>query len=546
MADKTCIDQFWLEPIQGYDPWRNADDFYFDQSVAESVCEFFPTYLSHADGKFGGTPFILADWQKRMTGHLFGWKRKSDDTRRFREMFLYVPKKNGKTQWAAGIALLMLIADGEKGAQVYSASGDKDQAAIIFKAAASMVEEHPDLEECIIVQHGYRRMKFNETGSYWKVLSSEAKTKHGPNIHCLIIDEYHIQTNDELVETLQRGTIARAQPITLYLTTSAHIGDCPCNRMLEYCRKVRDGDKGVNDPYFLPVIYESFNDKDDWTDPAIWEATNPCYGITVNEPYFVAEVEKAKSNPAKENSFKRLHLNMQTEKVDRWMDMHHWDQSGESLTVEELDGHECFAGLDMSQSNDITALVLYFPKQCACLCWFWVPKETAERRLEYKVWKDDGYLYITQRRTIDQREIERKIVELSKQYKILDIAYDNWKMSQLAQRFEDEHGLPLIEFRQGYKSMTEPTDTLYSYVLDHKLVHFGNPVLRWMVGNARAQYGDAGAVKLVKENKDSPLKIDGIIALVMAFGLSLTHEKEQESAFESDDFDKLLEEMYGN
>lgn len=535
----------WQELVQGFDPHKNSDDFYFDVPEARKLIKFCEANLKHSKGEFAGRAFKLEKWQKKVIGHLFGWKHKRTNLRRFRKVLIYIPRKNGKSFITSALGLIGLVADNEQGAEIYCIASDTAQAALVFNEAASMVQQNEKLAEDIRVFKGYKAMKFEETASYWRVLSSTAASKHGLNPHLFICDELHTQKDSELIEVMETGTGTRQQPLGIYLTTADYSGDSPCNRMLDYAKKVRDGI--IEDPTFLPVIYEAERDKDDWRDEKVWFKVNPNLGVSIKIDYFRQQFKKALEDPNYENTFKRLHLNMQTEQEKRWMQMHEWDASGQKIELEALKGKECFAGLDLSSTTDITAFVLYFPAECACIPFFWVPEATAKKRLEYEVWARDKQITITEGKTINYDLIREKIIELTSEYQIKDIAYDPWNASQLAIKLADTDGLPMIEFRQGYKSMNEPTKELYKTVLEHKLVHFNNPVLRWMASNAQVVEDPAGNVKLTKVSKDSQLKVDGIIALVMAMGLAINHKQEDKSVYDSDSdsFDKVLKEIYG-
>ena len=537
------IPKIWKEPIQGYDPWKDADEFTFDLNVAKKVCDFFPTHFKHGKGEFAKKPFVLEPWEQKIIGHTFGWKRK-DGTRRYRKMFLYVPKKNGKTQLAAGIALILMVADDEPGAEIYSASGDKDQAALIFEAASYMVENDEKLKSHIQVLPGYKMMRFPVNQSYWKVLSSDAKTKHGPNIHGLILDELHIFNGHELIDTLVRGIINRRQPLICYLTTADYARVSPCNEMLDYAKQVRDGI--IDDKHFLPIVYET--DKEaDYASEKVWKSANPNYGITVHKDYFVDAVKEIKVRPSKENSFKRLHLNLQTNQERKWMDMHEWDACGQTLKKEDLIGKKCFVTVDLASTMDIVAECLYFPEYYAALFEFWVPARTAEKKAEYELWHKQGYINIAPGKVIDYDLIRSDIIDKNDIYNIQSIGYDPWNASQLALKLGDEDGFRMIKFRQGYVSMNEPSKEMEKLVAKHKLVHFGNPVLRWMATNVQIESDKHENIKPVKPDKDSPQKIDGIVALVMGVGLSIMEKDEGDSVFDSDpeDFDKTLKEIYG-
>lgn len=536
------VAKIWREPIQGYDPWRNSDKYTFDSRKAARLIKFFETNFKHSKGEFAGKPFKLEKWQKQIIGHIFGWTRK-DGTRRYRKAFILIPRKNGKTQIAAAFGLLLFVADNEPGAEIYSLAADTEQASLVYKEACQMVKQNPALSQAIKVYGGYKAMKFEATQSYWKVLSSEAGTKHGLNPHGYIVDEVHAQKHSELMEVIETGTGARRQPLGIYLTTSDYAGLSPCNTLVDYSRKVRDGI--LDDGEFFPVLYEAIPEKDDWKDERTWWKVNPNLGVSLKLDYLRSQFRKAMEEPAFENTFKRLHLNMQTEQERRWLKMEDWDASGQRMEKSELLGRKCYGGLDLSSTTDISAFVLYFPDFKACLPWFWVPMKTAKKRMEYELWERQGYLSITEGPIIDPDQIRRKIKELSTQYKITSIGYDPWNASQISKRLSDDEGLPMVEFRQGFVSMNEPAKELEKLVVNHDLVHFANPVLRWMASNAQVKEDPSGNIKPTKPGKDSPSKIDGIVALTMAVGLGIGEVREVESIINSDNLDNVLKEIYG-
>lgn len=545
----TKIPAIWREPVGredcGFDPWRDAgDEYWFDVNTARRVCRFIESEMKHSKGEFAGKPFILERWERKIIGHLFGWKQTKDGLRRFRKMFLFLPRKNGKTYITASLGLVFLVGDTEPGAEVYCCAAEANQAALVFTEASNMVRQNRRLSKMIRIFDGYHAMKFEEAMSYWRVLSSEAGTKHGLNPSAYIVDEVHAQKKDDLMETLETGTGARRQPMGIYISTADYAGDSPCNRLLGYARKVRDGE--IKDPTFFPVLYESKNDVDDWKDEATWRKVNPNLDVSIKLDYLRRQFQKACDEPSYENTFKRLHLNMTTEQEKRWMKMDDWDASGQALQPSALEGKTCYGGMDLSSTTDISALVLYFPEQSACLAWFWVPEKTAAKRVEYDMWAKQGYITISPGKVIDYAPIRSQILECSKKYKLLDLAYDKYNASQLVTTLADDDGIPVMEFLQTYKSMNEPIKEMEKQILDRKLVHFGNPVLRWMASNAQAMEDKQGNIKLTKPNKDSPLKVDGIIALVMAFGVSLAGKK-SESAFNLSEaeFDAAIKEVYG-
>lgn len=537
------IAKIWLEDIQGYDPWKNSDEYYFDQKVANAVIKKIQELKQHK-GEFAGKPLILERWQKKVIGHLFGWKHKKTGLRRYRKAFIFVPRKNGKTTLTAAFGVVVLAYDGEPGAEIYSAAAETDQANIVFKEASSMIEQHPVLSAEISIFRGYKVMNLDSMKSIWKVLSSDANTKHGLNPHCYIVDEVHAQKNRELMEVLETGVGSRRQPLGIYLTTADVSGDSPCNELYDYAKRVRDNE--INDSTFLPVIYEATLE-DDWTSEEIWKKANPNYGVSLKADYIREQCKKAQETPSFENTFKRLHLNIQTEQERRWLKMDDWDKSGQKLDQSELIGKPCYGAIDLGSVSDICALLLYFDEFNAVLCWFWVPEATAKKKIEYEVWARDGYINIAEGRVVDYQIIREKIKKLKEQYQIKEIAYDPWNASQIALELSEKDGFAMVEFRQGFVSMNEPSKETEKMIINHELNHFGNPVLRWMASNAQVKEDPAGNIKPIKQNKDSPKKIDGIVCLVMGKGLAMSGKakSEQNSFMNSKNFDNLLKEIYG-
>lgn len=513
---------FWRQPIRGYptpfDPWAFPGDSTFHPETAERVCAWWEKNLTLKDGKFEGKPFILLPWQRQMIGHLFGWKR-PDGTRRFRRLFLYVPKKNGKTETGAGIGLILLCADGEAGAEVYSCASDTDQAKIVFDAAGKMVENNAGLSKKVHIYKGYKALEYAPRKSYWKVLSSRADSKHGPNVHGLLIDELHTQRDNELISTLEAGTISRAQPLVAIMTTAAHTGDSPCNRELERARGVRDGQ--IKDPAYMPVIFDGQADYEAdpscWKDPAFWEKVNPSFGVTVQPDYFAGEVLRCETEPSHAEVVKRLHLNIQTDAVSQWLDGEAWAECG--ATGIECDG-VCYAALDLASRTDLTALAMYWPETHSLKVECFVPEETANKRAEYVLWAREGLLTITPGHTTDYRFIRERLRTLAADHELAACGYDPWNATHLVTELSEEDGLNMIEFRQGFITMNAPSKDFEALVVSRVLRHENSPVLNWMAGNAAIKTDPAGNIKVVKPTVNSGRKVDGIIAAIMATGMA--------------------------
>lgn len=503
-------------------------EFWFDEAAADRAVEFFAKCLTHTKGEWAGKPLALSDWQaNEIIRPLFGWKR-ADGTRKYRTMYCQIPRKAGKSTLASGIALYLLMADNEPGAEVYSAAADRDQAAIVFEMARQMTEASEPLRKRI--QAYKRSLVVPSTASSYKVLSSEAYTKHGLNAHGIIVDEVHALPDRELWDVLTTSTGARRQPLTVAITTAGYDRHSLCYELYDYAVKVRDGI--VDDPAFLPVIYEA-SKEDDWKHPDTWHKAHPGLGVSVKEDYFAAECAKAQQIPGYENTFKRLLLNVWTEQNTRWLPMETWDACNEELP--DLTGRTCYAGLDLATTTDIAALVLAFNigGKVHLLPFFFVPEEGIKRRSDrdrvpYDVWVRQGHVIATDGAVIDYEVIRAKINELSEIYHIKEIAIDRWNATQLATQLTGD-GFEMVAFRQGFASMSAPTKELERRVLAKEVNHAGNPVLRWMVSNVSIQQDAAGNMK--PDKSKSTERIDGVVASVMALGRIMVYDDDRPGAY---------------
>ena len=520
--------------LPGYDPFADSDGFRFDCDAANLSVDFFPECLIHVKGKLAGEPLHLEDWEVAFIGCLFGWKEANTKLRRYREAFLFIPRKNGKSTLAAGVAIYTTYCDGEPGAEVYCAAAGKEQAELVFGPAKTMVLNEPYLKDRTRDYAASLEVSDtnNKTVSHMKVLTKAPKTKHGYNVHAVIIDELHAHESPELVEVLMTGTGARTQPIVVHITTSDFDREGSiCNRKHEEASKIRDG--LVSDPRFLPCVYEATKD-DDWTKPATWRKANPNLGVSVSEGYLARECARAQSSPAYENTFKRLHLNIRTEQAERWIQMASWDACGEALSKIDLHGRKCYAGLDMASTRDVTALSLIFPSEDSDPTnatydvhnWYWVP-ENNERVLGYgeaaiyKPWIGQGHIITTPGNVTDYDIVRRDIVELAALFGIVELAIDRWNSTQLQTQLMGE-GVEVIKFGQGFASMSAPTKALDALIVSGRIRHMADPVTRWMVSNASVKIDEAGNIKPNKEKSTG--KIDGVVAMIMALGRAMVKE----------------------
>lgn len=502
---------------------------WFDHDAESRVYAFFEQYLRHSKGEFAKKPFVLQEWQAFIVGSVFGWKRE-DGTRRFRTAYDEEPRKNGKSTRLAGIGLYMTTADGESGAEVYSAATKKDQAKIVWGEAKNMVLASPELRARTRVFAA--NMNVPALGAKFEPLGADSDSLDGLNISCAIVDELHAHKSRDLWDVLETATGARRQPLIYAITTAGRNKLSVCWELRDYACKVLEGI--VQDDSFFAIIF-TIDDGDDWSDPKVWGKANPGLGVSVKVDDLQRKVEKARHLPAAQNAFKRLHLNVWTEGAGSWLDIEAWDENGQEVDPDDLVGRECFGGLDLSTTTDITAFVKVFPpveedEPWKVLARFWVPAENIAKRAKtdrvpYDVWREQGYIEATPGNVVDYRAVGAGIIADAQAFDLREVAYDRFNSSQLVTELMDE-GLTMVPFGQGFVSMAAPTRELEKLVISGLLAHGGNPVLRWMASNVVVVEDPAGNMKPAK-NKSAE-KIDGIVALIMAIGRAIAPRDEDE------------------
>ena len=491
---------------------------HYDEAKADRAVRFIQN-LCHTKGRWAGKKFILLPWQEQIVRDIFGIVR-ADDKRQFLTAYVEIPKKQGKSELAAAIALYLLYADGEASAEVYGAACDRSQASIVFDVARQMVEMSPALRKRSKIMTAGKRIVNYRNAGFYQVLSAETGTKHGLNVSGLVFDEIHAQPNRKLYDVLtKRSDDAREQPLFFIITTAGTDRNSICYELHSKALDIMAGKK--HDPTFYPVVY-GLSEDEDWNDEANWYKANPSLGHTIGIDRVREAYKDALDNPAEENVFKQLRLNIWTNSVVAWIPDHIYKRGDEEINMELLAGRDCYAGLDLSSTSDISAFVLVFPprdenEKYIVLPYFWLPEETLELRCRrdhvlYDVWKRQGYIMTTEGNVIHYGFIEAFIEELGKKYHILEIAYDRWNATATVQHLEDE-GFTMVPFGQGFKDMSPPSKELYKLLMEGSIIHGGNPVLRWMAGNVVMRQDPAGNIKPDKEK--STEKIDGIVALIM-------------------------------
>lgn len=498
----------------------------FDERKAKRVINFIEA-LKHTKGEFYGKLFELLDWQKQIISDVFGTVRDNrPDVRQFTTAYIETPKKMGKSEFGAALALNMLVNDDEQRAEVYGCAADRNQASIVFNVAVDMVEQCPPLAKRIAVIPSTKRMVYKPTNSVYQVLSSDVPSKHGLNVSACVFDELHTQPNRQLYDVMTQGSgDARKQPLWFFLTTAGTDRNSICWEVHQKAKDILDGRKA--DPRFYPVIF-GLDENDDWQDEKNWYKANPSLGHTIDIEKVRDAYRKAVETPADENEFRQLRLNQWVKQSVRWMPMDKWDACASSVDAERLKGRPCYAGLDLSSTSDLTVFLLVFPpieedEPYQIIPFFWLPEETLPLRVRrdhvmYDVWEKQGHIKTTQGNVVHYGFIEKFIVELGKMYNIREIAYDRWNATMMVQNLEDD-GFTMVPFGQGFRDMSPATKELMRVVLEKKLAHGGNPVLRWNLDNVFVKRDPAGNIKPDKEQ--STEKIDGAVALVMALDRAL-------------------------
>ncbi len=492
---------------------------HYDKEKADRAVKFIEN-LCHTKGKWAGKRFWLLPWQEQLIRDIFGIV-KPDGYRQFRTAYVEICKKVGKSELAAAIALYLLYADNEPSAEVYGAAADRQQASIVFDVARQMVEMSPALLKRSKIMGATKRIVNYGNAGYYQVLSAEVGGKHGFSVSGLVFDEIHTQPNRQLYDVLTKGSSdARQNPLHFIITTA---GTDRHSIAYELHTKAIDILEGRRvDPTFYPVVY-GLKDDEDWEDEANWYKVNPSLGYTVDIERLRDAYREAKQNPADEITFRWLRMNQWVSSTTAWIPDKIYQRGNEEVDLKSLEGRECYGGLDLSSTGDITAFVLMFPprneeEKYILLPFFWVPEETIPQRVKansvpYDVWERQGYLMSTEGNVIHYDFIEKFIEELGEKYHILEIAFDRWGATQMVQDLEGM-GFTVVPFGQGYSSMSAPTKEFYKILMEGNMVHGGHPVLRWMAGNVVIDTDPAGNIKVTKAR--SKEKIDGIVAAIMA------------------------------
>lgn len=512
------------------------DGAYFDAEAAARAVSFIEERLFLFEGRWAGLPFTLQLWQRRIVEELFGWMQ-ADGTRLYRMAYVEVPRKNGKSTFAAAVALYLAYEDGEAGAQVFFAAADKEQANVCYGAARRFLQQDEAMANASVIYNSTKRILIPDTHSEIRCLSSDTKKLYGLNLHGLVFDELMAQPNRTLWDALTSSQGARLQPLVLAITTAGFDRESVAYEQREYARNIASGD--IVDPGFLGVVYGA-EEGDDFRDPEVWKRATPSLGATVDLAFYEREAKVAEGQPGKQNAFRTLYLSQWVGQATRLIPMTGWDAGNapdKYVDLDALDGAVCTGGLDLSSSIDLTAFVLDFARPDGSHFWLpriWVPADGLRDkglrdRAPYDVWAEQGYLETTPGRTIDYAYIRAAVLEAAERYQLRAVSYDRWGATQLAQELEHE-GVAMAKMGQGFASMSAPTKEMLRLVTNEQLLTNGHPVLRWMADNAAGMEDPAGNLKLARDR--SGVRIDGLVAGVMALDANLRVGMERRSVYD--------------
>ena len=510
--------------------WLERDDIFFDEDAATRAINFFPLMV-HTKGKWAGEPIHLQPWQEFITGSIFGWMR-PDGNRLIRFVYAAVPKKNGKSTFAAGIGNLMAFFDGEAGAEVYAAATKRDQAKIVWSEAKRSIQRSEFLRRRIQVLTN--NLSSSETDSFFIALGADKDNTDGINTHCAINDELHAWTKRTLWDTLETSMIARSQPLMFSITTAGFDRKSLCREQHEYAKRVLSG-TAVDDEFFAFIA--ELDEGDDWKDPKNYAKANVSLGVTVDMDELLKARDKAIAVPGNENSFKRYRLNVWTEQASRWLSLDLWDKGADYFELKSLHGRKCYGALDLGRVRDFTALVLLFPPiegetKIKIAPFFWIPEASVADRLkdgqtDFAQWVEEGWIKTTPGNSTDFRFIEAEILRIGQDFDLRELAFDPWATGEIINNLQEE-GVELMEHRQGYASMAGSTDELERILLAEEIQHAGHPVLRWMAENVVVLTDPAGNKK--PDKAQSGDKIDGIVATIMSLTAWLRNPEEDKTS----------------
>lgn len=512
---------------------QGTDEFpyIYDPDAAHRACRFMEL-MPHTKGKWASKQelLVLEPWQVFIECNIFGWLHEEKGTRRFREAYEEVPRKNGKSMRLAARGVYLFVADSEAGSEVYSGATTEKQAYEIFRPAWQMVSKLPQMKDRFDIQLGGTpknpgAMFVMSDMSRFETLIG--KPGDGASPHGALIDEYHEHDSDNMVDTMQTGMGAREQPLLSIITTAGTMIGGPCYLKRKEVIGILEG-KEVDERTFA-IIY-SLDEDDDWSDPANLIKANPNYGVSVFPDFLESQLQQARRSATKQNAFRTKHLNEWVGASTAWMNMVSWQKQRRDLEYEDLSAFPCWAAVDLASKKDVAALVFLFKDEDKYFCKseFFVPEKALQENQKYQALVADGHLTTTPGSQTDYAFIEERLKEVASMVDLQDVAFDDWQANYLMTRLQNT-SIPVVNYNQTVRNMSDPMKEVEAKVLDEKLFHDGNSAMTWMMGNVVAKFDAKDNIYPRKDNDD--FKIDGPVALIMAMGRAIASAAETKPTY---------------
>lgn len=503
----------------------------WSKEEAGRICRFIEL-LTHTKGELAGQRVVLEPWQIFILTTVFGWRRRADGGRRFRRVYIEVPRGSGKSTLSSGVALYCLLADHEPGAEVYSFATTRDQAKIVFGDAKVMAEHNPALRERFGLQVLANALYVPSTNSTFQAKSAEGSTLDGLNTHLAVVDELHAHKTRAVYDVVETSLGKRRSSLLWCITTAGFDTSGICYEVRTMCTKVLS--RLTDDETQFAIIY-TIDDGDDWSSMEALEKANPNWGVSVRPEVITSLLQKAKTLPSAINNFKTKHLDVWCSARSAWLDMRAWKRCETTgLELSDFEGQPCFIGLDIGSKSDLTVKTYLFPfeedgkDKYALFCECWLPSKAIETSTnsQYSGWVRSGYIQETDGAMTDLNVIEDSIREDLSRFDVQAITYDPWQATQLATSLSDE-GAPMLECRFTVQNVSDPMKTLEALVIDGRIVHDGNPVMAWMMGNVEARIDAKDNIFPRKERHEN--KIDGAVAAILALRGAATYEPKKKT-----------------
>lgn len=519
LVKKACERQ-----LDDLDRYGDGKRFIYDAEAGDRIC-WFIEHLTHVKGELAGQEIKLEPWQVFILHTTFSWKT-TEGIRRFRRVYIEVPRGNGKSSLSSGVALFCLCGDREPGAEVYSFATTRDQAKIVFGDAKEMARQNPKLKRAFDLQVLATSLYVPKTNSYFQAKSAEGSTLDGLNTHLAVIDELHAHKTRAVYDVVETSLGKRCNSLMWVITTAGFDTAGICYEVRSFVKQILN--KEAQDESQFGIIY-GLDEGDDWTSEEALQKANPNWGVSVRPEIITSLQAKAIARPSAANNFKTKHLDVWCSAASSWMDMPAWNLCRRSIALSDFEGFDCYMGLDLGAKNDLTAKVLVFPVEengrlnYYVFGTYYAPRAALLKsgNSQYDGWETLGYLKVTEGAVTDFNQIEADILEDCSRFRVKSVAYDPWQATQLATRLSD-NDVPMVEYRNTVRNMSDPMKWLEALVQDKRLIHEGDPALTWMMGNVVAKRDFKDNVFPRKEVYEN--KIDGAVALIMALGLCVNEE----------------------